>query len=158
MMVAPKSSGIIFPHEALVGTPLRNPGESGAVSTNQAAIESPFRFFNPSQNTCYATTSSGHAIGKKSKSFKKAEKVKNFCTGILEILGHRFGLGEVIDLGAEKYHTIREFAGGFDYSLNKNPEFIYYEQKQCTSAENKSLSVPNARRWILWKPADMSVS
>ncbi|MBM3914298.1 MAG: SDR family oxidoreductase [Sphingomonadales bacterium] len=62
-----KSADIIIPLAALVGAPLCNLDESGAVSTNQTAIESLCRLSSPSQTILYPTTNSGYGIGEKGK-------------------------------------------------------------------------------------------
>jgi nucleoside-diphosphate-sugar epimerase len=61
------SQDIIIPLAALVGAPLCNLDESGAVSTNQSAIESLCRLASPSQMILYPTTNSGYGIGEKGK-------------------------------------------------------------------------------------------
>jgi GDP-L-fucose synthase len=82
--------------------------------------------------------------------------VEDFCGGILEILRHESAWGEVINLGAGKDHSIREFASEFCDILKINPDLIHYDENQYVGAENKLLSVSKARRWISWKPADMT--
>jgi nucleoside-diphosphate-sugar epimerase len=62
-----KSADIIIPLAALVGAPLCHLDESGAVSTNQTAIESLCRLSSPSQVILYPTTNSGYGIGEKGK-------------------------------------------------------------------------------------------
>ena len=62
-----KSADIIIPLAALVGAPLCSLDESGAVSTNQTAIESLCRLSSPSQIILYPTTNSGYGIGEKGK-------------------------------------------------------------------------------------------
>jgi len=82
--------------------------------------------------------------------------VEDFCRGILEILGYKSAWGEVINLGAGKDHSIREFAGEFCRILKIDTDLIHYDENQYTGAENKLLSVSKVRRWISWKPADMT--
>jgi len=62
-----QSADIIIPLAAMVGAPLCNLDESGAVSTNQTAIESLCRLSSPSQIILYPTTNSGYGIGEKGK-------------------------------------------------------------------------------------------
>ena len=61
------SQDIIVPLAALVGAPLCNLDETGAVSTNQTSIESLCRLVSPSQMILYPTTNSGYGIGEKGK-------------------------------------------------------------------------------------------
>jgi len=61
------SQDIIIPLAALVGAPLCNLDETGAVSTNQTSIESLCRLASPSQMILYPTTNSGYGIGEKGK-------------------------------------------------------------------------------------------
>ena len=61
------SADIIIPLAALVGAPLCNLDETGAISTNQTAIESLCKFSSPSQMILYPTTNSGYGIGEKGK-------------------------------------------------------------------------------------------
>ncbi|NBS87934.1 MAG: NAD-dependent epimerase/dehydratase family protein [Verrucomicrobia bacterium] len=61
------SQDIIIPLAALVGAPLCHLDESGAVSTNQTAIESLCRLASASQMILYPTTNSGYGIGEKGK-------------------------------------------------------------------------------------------
>jgi nucleoside-diphosphate-sugar epimerase len=61
------SQDIIVPLAALVGAPLCNLDETGAVSTNQTSIESLCRLASPSQMILYPTTNSGYGIGEKGK-------------------------------------------------------------------------------------------
>lgn len=62
-----KSADVIIPLAALVGAPLCHLDESGAVSTNQTAIESLCRLSSPSQVILYPTTNSGYGVGEKGK-------------------------------------------------------------------------------------------
>jgi len=61
------SQDIIIPLAALVGAPLCNLDKSGAVSTNQSAIESLCQLASSSQMILYPTTNSGYGIGEKGK-------------------------------------------------------------------------------------------
>ena len=61
------SQDIIIPLAALVGAPLCNLDETGAVSTNQTSIESLCRLASPTQVILYPTTNSGYGIGEKGK-------------------------------------------------------------------------------------------
>ena len=61
------SQDFIIPLAALVGAPLCNLDETGAVSTNQTSIESLCRLASPSQMILYPTTNSGYGIGEKGK-------------------------------------------------------------------------------------------
>jgi len=61
------SQDIIIPLAALVGAPLCNLDETGAVSTNQTSIESLCRLASPSQMILYPTTNSGYGIGERGK-------------------------------------------------------------------------------------------
>jgi nucleoside-diphosphate-sugar epimerase len=61
------SQDIIIPLAALVGAPLCNLDETGAISTNQTAIESLCRLAGASQVILYPTTNSGYGIGEKGK-------------------------------------------------------------------------------------------
>ena len=61
------SQDIIIPLAALVGAPLCNLDETGAVSTNQTSIESLCRLASPTQMILYPTTNSGYGIGEKGK-------------------------------------------------------------------------------------------
>ena len=61
------SQDIIIPLAALVGAPLCDLDETGAVSTNQTSIESLCRLASPSQMILYPTTNSGYGIGEKGK-------------------------------------------------------------------------------------------
>jgi nucleoside-diphosphate-sugar epimerase len=59
--------GVVIPLAALVGAPLCGRDESGAVSTNQTAIEQLCRIATPHQKIIYPTTNSGYGIGEKGK-------------------------------------------------------------------------------------------
>jgi len=61
------SADVIIPLAALVGAPLCNLDETGAISTNQTAVESLCKFASPSQMILYPTTNSGYGIGEKGK-------------------------------------------------------------------------------------------
>ena len=61
------SQDIVIPLAALVGAPLCDLDETGAVSTNQTSIESLCRLASPSQMILYPTTNSGYGIGEKGK-------------------------------------------------------------------------------------------
>jgi nucleoside-diphosphate-sugar epimerase len=58
---------LVIPLAALVGAPLCSRDESGAVSTNQGAIEMLCRILRPEQKIIYPTTNSGYGIGEKGK-------------------------------------------------------------------------------------------
>jgi nucleoside-diphosphate-sugar epimerase len=58
---------LVIPLAALVGAPLCNRDESGAVSTNQGAVEMLCQILRPEQKIIYPTTNSGYGIGKKGK-------------------------------------------------------------------------------------------
>jgi nucleoside-diphosphate-sugar epimerase len=58
---------VVIPLAALVGAPLCNRDEAGAVSTNQGAIEMLCEILRPEQKIIYPTTNSGYGIGEKGK-------------------------------------------------------------------------------------------
>lgn len=58
---------LVIPLAALVGAPLCNRDEGGAISTNQGAIEMLCRILRPEQKIIYPTTNSGYGIGEKGK-------------------------------------------------------------------------------------------
>jgi nucleoside-diphosphate-sugar epimerase len=58
---------VVVPLAALVGAPLCARDESGAVSTNQGAIELLCHLASPEQKIIYPTTNSGYGIGEKGK-------------------------------------------------------------------------------------------
>jgi len=57
----------IIPLAALVGAPLCNLDQTGAVSVNQTAVETLCRLTSKSQGILYPTTNSGYGIGEKGK-------------------------------------------------------------------------------------------
>lgn len=57
----------IIPLAALVGAPLCNLDQTGALSVNQTAVESLCRLASKSQGILYPTTNSGYGIGEKGK-------------------------------------------------------------------------------------------
>jgi len=57
----------IIPLAALVGAPLCNNNESGAISTNQTAIEFLCSIAEKDQRIIYPTTNSGYGVGEKGK-------------------------------------------------------------------------------------------
>jgi len=58
---------IVIPLAALVGAPLCNRDESGAISINQGAVEMLCQILRPEQKIIYPTTNSGYGIGEKGK-------------------------------------------------------------------------------------------
>jgi nucleoside-diphosphate-sugar epimerase len=58
---------LVIPLAALVGAPLCNRDQSGAVSTNQGAIELLCKLASKEQRIIYPTTNSGYGIGEKGK-------------------------------------------------------------------------------------------
>lgn len=58
---------LVIPLAALVGAPLCNRDESGAISTNQGAVEMLCEILRPEQKIIYPTTNSGYGIGEKGK-------------------------------------------------------------------------------------------
>jgi nucleoside-diphosphate-sugar epimerase len=58
---------LVIPLAALVGAPLCNRDESGAISTNQGAVEMLCQILRPEQKIIYPTTNSGYGIGEKGK-------------------------------------------------------------------------------------------
>ncbi len=58
---------VVIPLAALVGAPLCARDESGAVSTNQGAVELLCKIADPHQKILYPTTNSGYGIGEKGK-------------------------------------------------------------------------------------------
>lgn len=58
---------LVIPLAALVGAPLCNRDESGAISINQGAIEMLCQILRPEQKIIYPTTNSGYGIGEKGK-------------------------------------------------------------------------------------------
>lgn len=58
---------VVIPLAALVGAPLCNRDEAGAVSINQGAIEMLCEILRPEQKIIYPTTNSGYGIGEKGK-------------------------------------------------------------------------------------------
>ena len=58
---------IVIPLAALVGAPLCNQDQSGAVSTNQSSVELLCRLASKNQVVMYPTTNSGYGVGEKGK-------------------------------------------------------------------------------------------
>jgi nucleoside-diphosphate-sugar epimerase len=58
---------IVIPLAALVGAPLCNQDQGGAVSTNQSSVELLCRLASKSQVIMYPTTNSGYGVGEKGK-------------------------------------------------------------------------------------------
>jgi nucleoside-diphosphate-sugar epimerase len=57
----------VIPLAALVGAPLCNQDQSGAVSTNQTSVELLCRLASKNQAVLYPTTNSGYGVGEKGK-------------------------------------------------------------------------------------------
>jgi nucleoside-diphosphate-sugar epimerase len=64
---AVRGQDFIIPLAALVGAPLCNLDQTGAVSVNQTAVEALCRLTSKSQSILYPTTNSGYGIGEKGK-------------------------------------------------------------------------------------------
>jgi nucleoside-diphosphate-sugar epimerase len=62
-----EKADLVIPLAALVGAPLCGRDESGAVTTNQGAVEMLYRILRPDQRIIYPTTNSGYGIGEKGK-------------------------------------------------------------------------------------------
>jgi len=67
MRRATADADVVIPLAALVGAPLCGRDESGALSTNQTAVEMLCRILRPEQKIIYPTTNSGYGIGEKGK-------------------------------------------------------------------------------------------
>ena len=67
MRRATADADVVIPLAALVGAPLCQRDESGAISTNQGAVEMLCRILRPEQKIIYPTTNSGYGIGEKGK-------------------------------------------------------------------------------------------
>jgi len=82
--------------------------------------------------------------------------VGDFCQGMLELLSRENAWGEVINLGAGKDHSIREFASELCRIINVDPTILQYDEKQYVGAKSKCLNVLKVRRLVQWKPLDMA--
>ena len=79
--------------------------------------------------------------------------VDEFCQGILEIVSADKGWGQVLNLGAGKDHSIREFVQTICRILEVDTSLIKYDESKYVGASAKCLSVQKIRTLIPWDPS-----
>jgi len=78
--------------------------------------------------------------------------VGDFCKGMLELLTRENAWGEVINLGAGKDHSIREFADALCQSVGLEPSRVRYDHSKYVGSKSKCLVVDKIRQQIPWNP------
>jgi len=83
--------------------------------------------------------------------------VGDFCQGMLELLSRENAWGEVINLGAGKDHSIREFADALCQSVGLESSQVRYDHSQFVGVKSKRLVVDKIKQQISWHPQGINV-
>ncbi|MEI6970050.1 MAG: NAD-dependent epimerase/dehydratase family protein [bacterium] len=82
--------------------------------------------------------------------------VEDFVTGMLTLMNDDRVLGELVNLGAGKDHSIKEFAGEVCRQLQAPETLLQYDVGRYVGTRSKSLDTSKIAKLIPWTPRDMT--